>query len=494
MKKLYFLTCEQLSPYFKQAIKNIGYLDIIEYDFYPCVYSESRNRLEVDSILHKIKDIDRELFLLCGRFCTLPQLISKDINIKIIKRNFCFSYILNDHMVEYILRHGGYIITCHWLKNWKRYIEKMGFSTQDARKFFQGICRELVVPTLPEQASETKIKADELSNYLKIPYFILKIDLTPLENFLKSIIWDRKIRELEPVILEKSNKIAEYAALFDILDQLIGSETFEAVYEKIQELFIEIMGAAKFKFHRGSEFSDPRLKKLITDFKKKNNKIYLKKKDKFYILVHRKGKIYGIIEVSNFLFPQHIDRYLNFATLIAPVFALVLNNIDNFEKLKNMAIKDDLTNIYNRRYFIEKLEQEINRVKRGAKTFSLIFFDIDFFKNINDKFGHSIGDYILTALANEVKNRIRKSDVFVRWGGEEFIIMLPRTCLRDAVGFAEQLRQLVKKIRIPGTTRSITVSFGVVEYIKGESLDNVITRADEKMYLAKKSGRDNVKY
>ncbi|HBT20562.1 MAG TPA: diguanylate cyclase [Peptococcaceae bacterium] len=162
------------------------------------------------------------------------------------------------------------------------------------------------------------------------------------------------------------------------------------------------------------------------------------------------------------------------------------------EMLYQQSITDPLTNIYNRRFFMQMMEQEIERTRRNGKPFSVIMFDIDHFKSTNDRFGHAAGDMVLKSIADIVKKRIRKTDCFARWGGEEFIILLPETSIKDAVGLAEELRERVSSMTLPEVGR-VTASFGVASYRPSDTIDTILLRADEMLYEAKASGRNCVK-
>jgi diguanylate cyclase (GGDEF)-like protein/PAS domain S-box-containing protein len=163
------------------------------------------------------------------------------------------------------------------------------------------------------------------------------------------------------------------------------------------------------------------------------------------------------------------------------------------EELRNLSITDPLTNIYNRRYFIQKLEEEIDRFQRqGSGSFCLAMFDIDHFKCINDTFGHHSGDLILKAMTETVKKRIRKIDCLARWGGEEFILLLPNTSKTEAQIFVDELRLWIANMNSP-IDQQVTVSFGVAEYANGDTMDTLIQRVDHFMYEAKSSGRNCVR-
>ncbi|MEW6661354.1 MAG: GGDEF domain-containing response regulator [Bacillota bacterium] len=163
------------------------------------------------------------------------------------------------------------------------------------------------------------------------------------------------------------------------------------------------------------------------------------------------------------------------------------------EELRLLSVIDSLTNAFNRRYFTEKLVEEIERARRNGSKFSLIMLDIDRFKSINDRFGHNAGDLVLKSMAELIKDRIRKIDTLARWGGEEFVILLPDTPVVNAACLAKDLREKVSRMDIPGVG-SVTASFGVASYCPGDTIDTLVNKADNMMYEAKAAGRNCVRY
>ena len=162
------------------------------------------------------------------------------------------------------------------------------------------------------------------------------------------------------------------------------------------------------------------------------------------------------------------------------------------EELHELSIKDSLTDSYNRRYFQERLEEEIERTKRNNTPFSLIMLDIDDFKVINDTYGHIVGDRVLIEIVNLVKNRIRKTDFIARWGGEEFMILLTNTNLQYAEKLAFELKNGICRLDIPEID-FVTASFGVTSYHQSDTVNSITKRVDELMYAAKAAGKNCVK-
>ncbi len=159
--------------------------------------------------------------------------------------------------------------------------------------------------------------------------------------------------------------------------------------------------------------------------------------------------------------------------------------------MQSIAITDPLTGIANRLHFSMIYEHAINVARREQKPLGIIFFDIDHFKNINDRYGHLVGDAVLKHIPILIKQRIRKSDILARWGGEEFIILLPSTSLEETAQIAEILRLAIESENFE-TVGSITCSFGAATLNENELSDELLKRLDELLYEAKESGRNQV--
>ncbi|MBF0320133.1 MAG: diguanylate cyclase [Nitrospirae bacterium] len=159
---------------------------------------------------------------------------------------------------------------------------------------------------------------------------------------------------------------------------------------------------------------------------------------------------------------------------------------------QDLATKDALTNIYNRKKFEDELYKEIERALRYNNYLSLIIFDIDHFKAVNDTYGHQAGDYVLKEITKLVTENIRKLDVFARYGGEEFVILTPETNVAGAKELAEKLREKIQDYEYKNVGK-VTCSFGVSEYVRQEDPAGFIKKADYALYIAKNKGRNRVK-
>jgi diguanylate cyclase (GGDEF)-like protein/hemerythrin-like metal-binding protein len=161
------------------------------------------------------------------------------------------------------------------------------------------------------------------------------------------------------------------------------------------------------------------------------------------------------------------------------------------DQLEQVAATDRLTGAWNRRRFEEAVLPEIALAHRRREPLTLLMFDLDHFKRVNDTFGHGAGDAVLVGTTQCVRQHLRASDALVRWGGEEFLVMAPATRLEGALGLAEKLRSAVAAMEFPGVGQ-VTMSLGVAEYVPGEGLAGWIERVDQALYLAKAGGRNCV--
>jgi len=181
----------------------------------------------------------------------------------------------------------------------------------------------------------------------------------------------------------------------------------------------------------------------------------------------------------------------------------MVTNIDRQKtlelELEQLSITDELTGLYNRRYMLRKLDESVAESKRYGDTFSLVSLDIDFFKAINDAYGHPTGDAVLRGFSELVAQRMRESDIVARTGGEEFIILMPHTSLKEAEAVAESLRLALETtdfLSDDGETFNVTFSAGVVSWSGGQMVKNpvreLLAACDHSLYAAKRSGRNRV--
>ncbi len=205
-----------------------------------------------------------------------------------------------------------------------------------------------------------------------------------------------------------------------------------------------------------------------------------------YRLIRKDGEIRWILH-STVIVRNEKNNIINFVGYLNDITELKNNEIE----LKKISITDQLTKINNRMHTDHILLNQYNRFKRDKEDCSVIILDIDHFKSVNDNYGHLVGDNVLIEFARVLKNSIRAEDVLGRWGGEEFLIILPHTNLSKAILLAEKLRVAIDTNEFP-TLGHLTASFGVSSFEEGMSIDTLVETADKSLYESKKSGRNRV--
>ena len=208
------------------------------------------------------------------------------------------------------------------------------------------------------------------------------------------------------------------------------------------------------------------------------------------------GEILGCIALNSDQSNAFDAQDLQFFSVIGYQIAATLKHFQRLSSIKNIAIYDTLTGLYNRRYFEERLGLDAQKSFYGGTPLSLVMADIDHFKKVNDTFGHTEGDRVLFEIANLLKASVRKKDTVARYGGEEFILILPETGLGEASMIAERIRKLVEStlFEIANARINLTVSMGISNFPsnRAKSKEELVKMADEALYDAKRGGRNKV--
>ncbi|MGB5792292.1 GGDEF domain-containing protein [Poseidonibacter sp.] len=199
------------------------------------------------------------------------------------------------------------------------------------------------------------------------------------------------------------------------------------------------------------------------------------------------------IRKQDVLSPQAIDLNLHWTDTNELLILKDSYNqmIERLNEHKILSITDKLTGLFNRLKLDEALNDEFNRSNRFKSIFGIIIIDIDYFKKINDTYGHQVGDQVLIQFAKILKENIRKIDILGRWGGEEFMIICPETDFQGTIKLAQSLRKIISKYNFPNIG-NFSASFGVSIYDGDENIDKIIARADNALYKAKANGRNRV--
>ncbi|GBF35246.1 hypothetical protein DCCM_4369 [Desulfocucumis palustris] len=210
--------------------------------------------------------------------------------------------------------------------------------------------------------------------------------------------------------------------------------------------------------------------------------------------VVEQGRTTGLVLMESNKLREFNNGELALIMLASGQMGISLENAGLYERMERLARFDELTNIYNRRAFNEVVEAELVRAKQKIAGFSLVMVDIDFFKRINDRWGHQFGDRVLAQVAEAIKQSLRAEDSVARFGGEEFVILLPGADCRTALQVAERVRRGVEGVNWQDGL-GVTVSAGVASYPEdGEKLAELLKNADLALYKAKSGGRNQVRH
>jgi diguanylate cyclase (GGDEF)-like protein/PAS domain S-box-containing protein len=288
---------------------------------------------------------------------------------------------------------------------------------------------------------------------------------------------------------QKKNEtlLNQYSQILSTINDPIAYIDRNFIYQTVNEAYLKIYHKSKRKV------IGQKVEKII------GKEIFAEKIKPFIAKCLKGEKIYN---QDWFDFPDNQRRfmYMSFYPLYAKeekISGVVINSIDITkikemeEKLKLLSETDPLTQIYNRVKFDDSLSREIIRLRRYPMELSLIMFDIDHFKKVNDTFGHDVGDDVLKSLAGFIKKFIRETDIFARWGGEEFMILLPHTSLKSAAKLGERIRAHLEHFPFEKIGQ-LTCSFGVTEFTDKDTMDTFTKRVDKALYKAKQKGRNKV--
>ena len=299
-------------------------------------------------------------------------------------------------------------------------------------------------------------------------------------------------------------------------EKLLALKELNSSKERIKEITAS-MGEGLFVINDkgGLEFMNPEAEKILgwtfeeiksfdldhlvhihnedTDEECIVGKIYKDKEKNHFETEFFKRKNGEVFPVSMTVSPIHRNTNLYSGSVV--IFEDITERKNMEQKLTRLALHDRLTGLYNRGSFDEKISDELSRSTRYDRQLTLLMLDIDFFKKVNDNYGHQAGDEALKNVADIIKNSIRISDYPARFGGEEFMVILPETQSEKAVDLAERIRKTIESedIHISETqTIHITISIGVATSVKDISADQLVKKVDEALYKAKNNGRNQV--
>jgi diguanylate cyclase (GGDEF)-like protein len=205
------------------------------------------------------------------------------------------------------------------------------------------------------------------------------------------------------------------------------------------------------------------------------------------------GEKVGVLALQHDHLAGFVEDELDPLSAVAGICAAAIKNCQHFEEARQLAYRDGLTGIFNRRFFEERIHEELERSDRYSTGVALLMIDIDRFKSLNDEYGHMLGDEVLRQVSRMLAHQTRKTDLVCRYGGEEFAVLLLQLNRERAVEVADKLRRTIEHAQFPGIARLVTVSIGVATVPEnGKTRDQIVAAADAALYSAKLGGRNKV--
>ena len=330
-------------------------------------------------------------------------------------------------------------------------------------------------------------------------------------------ILDRDIAIIQSSIISKEKKssglhkrIGNFQIFGQIIQSLEISLSEEDLIKKIEEVSKKVMekGTWKIKKYPNKDVFCKYVKEnntslLVQDTSK--NTFFQKENFKsavslMVVPIEIDGKLWGTINATSYTKDEFFnDSDLRFTFILSNIFSIAMYNAILFSKLSELAVTDTLTGLYTRTYFTERAKDEIQNATINNIPMTVSILDIDNFKNINDTYGHQSGDTVLRKLSDVLIGRFRETDIICRYGGEEFIILMPHTNKKEAVKILENLRKKIagEKIFLPIESYhpvhiSITISIGVTELQQEKTIEELISKADSALYNAKRTGKNKI--
>ena len=355
-----------------------------------------------------------------------------------------------------------------------------------------------------------------------VPYYYERLSKLSATGFMKTASdLKQKIAELdnEQVTAEKAksaleNEIEKINQLYILGRELVEHMELEDVLEHLQRILLNRPGVsdvAVFSWEKNRwkilSCSDPELREKLLGYIDEQRQLWVEKGIKqlqppeylakksviFWPIRLEKDLMAGVLIIAEI---ESAGRFMEEGNIFIPQIALGLKRTRLFAEVRDRSRVDGLTGLYLRRYFIERLQTEIQRAKRYSGIFSLLMLDLDFFKKVNDTHGHIVGDKVLCGVSRIFVDCVRPGDLVGRYGGEEFIILIPMSPVEEVLNIAREINKLVpeKEFSSEKEKFNVTVSIGISHYpLDGASVEEMIYSADQALYWVKTNGRNGIK-
>jgi diguanylate cyclase (GGDEF)-like protein len=517
--KLCMLACNVFKEEIKAILDSPEFNDI-ELVIYPHVcLNPSKEMGEMESILEKYRSTYKHVIFLNEK-CNYRNVKGKTSanfdDMKAIYR--CLELIAGKSLLTYLrVDEKNYIVTPGWLRTWREHIETWGMDGETARRFFsQSINKVILLDT--GICTGSKISLTEFADYIGLPFERIDIGLEFMKQSVNRQItsWrtDRDCHQKEAQITELNNQLVKYKIMCEMSGMLKKLDDESKViltsidFIKILTEFNRIIYTPVIE--NTMQEPVPRLvmspdeKDTITAFINSGEAYsWLASGTGFIIRLQYLLETIGVLYMKDAVLKECLKDYLNLVMMVTNPLALAISNIRHCNRLKDtqnllsiQTVTDPLTETLNRHTIIERLEVEISRAQREQKPLSVAMLDIDHFKKVNDTYGYSVGDRVLIKVVEQAKAALRPYDYIGRFGGEEFLIVIPGADILDATAISERILSRIENntMQIEDNEINVTVSLGVSTFTgNGINIaDSLINTSNIALHRAKNEGRNRV--
>ena len=330
----------------------------------------------------------------------------------------------------------------------------------------------------------------------------LSLPLDPFE--IKTVIYRLKLHETihtgkwnpERAVLQLFSRPESFSRVKDIANNLM--QYLEIFFTLEKELRFASNDKLLSSLQKKLKISDKSLKRIKRFLRDETGLIFGLRfhQDKFYFLLKNGDGTLSYLVIQNTSEYEVKDIFSDYLSNVLRTSLSILAESKKKDEIRLMALTDEVTGLFNQRKLLEDLELHIGRYKNDKVEFSLLFVDVDYFKNVNDQFGHVVGSQLLTDIAGILKSQLRSSDLVYRYGGDEFIVLLPRTSVEETKKIALRISESVKNSEFKvdhDKNYHLSLSIGLASYPNDASnAKSIIDFADKMMYMSKKSGRGKV--
>ncbi len=335
--------------------------------------------------------------------------------------------------------------------------------------------------------------SDELVKFLEVSGDVISLKVQNIilnEKMQKNINFHDSMKNIA--------KIIETQYELNYIVPLIGEMFDKFVSNHLIYIFLKKDDSEEFSLVWPAACNDEKIYGLISILRSDSDCILTADKKTGVFPLVSEGKLFGCI-VTKSMEGKLNDKEVDYIEQLTNQVATTINRANVYAEILKHATLDALTGFYNKRQLEERLKQEVSSARRQHQPLSVIMTDIDFFKGVNDTYGHAVGDLVLKTVSDVIRSQLREYDVAGRYGGEEFTILLPSAAIKDACMVAERLRKAVEKrmVDISKLTPehkniNVTISLGVYQMQEGDEIPDLIIKADKALYEAKTGGRNKV--